>query len=105
MVNQPFYEIDVLNKLVKECEAILSILFDNGPCLSTSQDIMENGFDSMSGNENKETVMKVPKELADIENMQNMYIKLTLSALQTLEEIRGRSSTSVSMFSSLPPHN
>ncbi|KAG4918846.1 hypothetical protein JHK85_057127 [Glycine max] len=101
VVNQPFYEIDVLNKLVKECEVILSILFTNGPSSSISQDFMQNGFGSMSGNENKETVMQVPEELSEIKNMKNMYIQLTLSALHTLEQIRGRSST-VSMFPSSP---
>ncbi|TKY50973.1 SPX domain-containing protein 2 [Spatholobus suberectus] len=104
VVSQPFFETDVLNKLVKECEVILSILFTNGPYSSMSEDFMENGFGSMSGSENDENVMEVPKELAEIENMENMYIKLTLSALHTLEEIRGRSS-SVSMFSSPSPHN
>ena len=103
VVKQPFYEIDALNKLVKECEVILSILFNNGPSSSISQDFMQNGFGSMSDKENKETVMQVPEELSEIKNMKNMYIQLTLSALHTLEQIRGRSST-VSMFPS-SPHN
>ncbi|KAL2346720.1 hypothetical protein Fmac_000720 [Flemingia macrophylla] len=91
VLNQPFFKIDVLNKLVKECEVILSILFTN--------DWPSNGeeFDE----DEKETLMHVPRELAEIENMENTFTKLTLSALRSLEEIRGRSST-VSIFS-LPP--
>jgi len=104
VVKQPFYEIDVINKLVKECEVILSILFTNGPCSSMSQTFMENGFASVSINENEETVMQVPEELSDLKNMKNMYIQLTLSALHTLEQIRGRTST-VNMFSSPSQHN
>ncbi|ESW15052.1 hypothetical protein PHAVU_007G040200 [Phaseolus vulgaris] len=104
VVKQPFYEIDVINKLVKECEVILSILFTNGPCSSMSQTFMENGFASVSINENEETVMQVPEELSDLKNMKNMYIQLTLSALHTLEQIRGRTST-VNIFSSPSQHN
>ncbi|RZB89202.1 SPX domain-containing protein 1 [Glycine soja] len=100
---RPFYEIDALNKLVKESEVILSILFNNGPSTSISQDFMQNGFGSMSDKENKETVMQVPEELSEIKNMKNMYMELTLTALHTLEQIRGRSST-LSMFPS-SPHN
>ncbi|KAG5153047.1 hypothetical protein JHK84_029519 [Glycine max] len=103
VVKQPFYEIDALNKLVKESEVILSILFNNGPSTSISQDFMQNGFGSMSDKENKETVMQVPEELSEIKNMKNMYMELTLTALHTLEQIRGRSST-LSMFPS-SPHN
>ncbi|XP_027937832.1 SPX domain-containing protein 2-like [Vigna unguiculata] len=103
VVKQPFYEIDVINKLVKECE-VLSILFTNGSCSSMGQDFMENGFGSVSINENEETVMQVPDELSDLKNMKNMYIELTLSALHTLEQIRGRNSNE-NMFSSPSPHN
>ena len=104
VVKQPFYEIDVINKLVKECEIILSLLFINSPCSSTSQNFRENGFGSVSMNENKESVMQVPEELSDLKNMKNMYIQLTLSALHTLEQIRGRSSTE-NIFSSPSPDN
>lgn len=95
VLNQPFFNIDVLNKLVKECEMTLSIIVPkSGPSSSTL-----SVSDSMAGNEeNKETPMKLPKELEEIEHMENMFTRLTLSALRTLEEIRGGSST-VSMFS------
>jgi SPX domain protein involved in polyphosphate accumulation len=104
VLNQPFFETDVLNSLIKECEVILNIFFTNNdepsyPCTSTSE---ENDDEDGSGSnviedENKENLMQVPKELAEIENMENVFIKLTLSALHTLEEIRGRSSM-VSIF-------
>jgi hypothetical protein len=92
VLNQPFFETDVLNNLVKECEVLLNILFTNNdgpscPCTSTSEE----------NEENKEKLMQVPEEIAEIENMENVLIKLTLSALRTLEEIRGQSST-VSVF-------
>ncbi|CAJ1977388.1 unnamed protein product [Sphenostylis stenocarpa] len=104
VVKQPFYETDVLNQLVKECE-VISILFTNGPCSSMSQDFMENRFGSTTINENEERVlMQVPEELSDIKNMKNMYMELTLSALHTLERIRGRTST-VNIFSSPSSHN
>lgn len=88
VLNQPFFETDVLNNLVKECEVLLNILFTNNdghscPCTSTSEE----------NEENKEKLMQVPEEIAEIENMENVLIKLTLSALRTLEEIRGQSST------------
>lgn len=45
--------------------------------------------------------LKVPEELSEIKCMENMYLKLTISALRTLKEIRSGSST-VNMFT-LPP--
>ncbi|MCH97536.1 SPX domain-containing protein 2-like, partial [Trifolium medium] len=61
--------------------------------LFKSEENEEDGSGSnVIGDENKEKLMQVPKELAEIENMENVFIKLTLSALHTLEEIRGRSS-------------
>lgn len=45
--------------------------------------------------------LRVPEELAEIKCMENMYLRLTISALRTLKEIRSGSST-VNMFS-LPP--
>ncbi|CAK8568634.1 unnamed protein product [Lathyrus sativus] len=102
VLNQPFFETDVLNSLVKECEMILNILFANNdeptfPCSSTSEETEEGEDEDGCGSnvtedENKEKLMQAPNELAEIENMENLFIKLTLSALRTLEEIRGRSS-------------
>ncbi|KAF7830290.1 SPX domain-containing protein 2-like [Senna tora] len=105
VLNQPFFKIDVLNKLVKECEATLGNIFPKRGAPAQSLSVTEeDGCGSMSGNENKETLEQVPKELAEIEHMENMYTRLTLQALRTLEEIRGGSST-VSVFSLPPLHN
>ncbi|CAN1828329.1 SPX domain-containing protein 1 [Linum perenne] len=79
VTQQPFFTTHVLNKLVKECEATLDSMFT-----------LE-----------EERSFKVPNELNDIENMESMYMKQTLSALRVLKEVRSGSST-VNMFS-LPP--
>ena len=75
VLNQPFYKTDVLNKLVKECEAMLSDIFPKSDCPGESSCLMEeDGCGSMTGteNENKEALEQVPKELAEIEHMENM---------------------------------
>lgn len=46
-------------------------------------------------------LLRVPKELSEIEYMESLYMKSTVSALKVLKEIRSGSST-VSVFS-LPP--
>lgn len=46
-------------------------------------------------------LLRVPKELAEIEYMESLYMKSTVAALRALKEIRSGSST-VSVFS-LPP--
>lgn len=48
-----------------------------------------------------EGLLKMPKELSEIEYMKSLYMKSTISALRILKEIRSKSST-VSVFS-LPP--
>lgn len=48
-----------------------------------------------------ECVLGMPKELAEIEYIQSLYMKSTIAALRALMEIRSKSST-VSVFS-LPP--
>ncbi|KAK4277165.1 hypothetical protein QN277_015204 [Acacia crassicarpa] len=101
VLNQPFYKNDVLNKLVKECEVMLSNIFPKSESPGESSSLREEdecGSMTGTGNENKETPKQVPRELAEIEHMENMYTKLTLQALRTLDEIRGGSST-VSIFS------
>ncbi|CAN1828337.1 SPX domain-containing protein 2 [Linum perenne] len=77
VTQQPFFTTHVLNKLVKECEATLDSMFTRNEPATT------------------------PNELNDIENMESMYMKQTLSALRVLKEVRSGSST-VNMFS-LPP--
>ncbi|XP_015956869.1 SPX domain-containing protein 1-like [Arachis duranensis] len=101
VLNQPFFKIDVVNKLVKECEIILSILFPlyEGPSFSTNENYDREN--NNNNNRNNETSGEIPKmqevseEVPDkIENMENEFIKLTLMALQTLREIRSSGSSS-----------
>ncbi|OMO61674.1 hypothetical protein CCACVL1_23323 [Corchorus capsularis] len=102
VLQQPFYRTDVLNKLVKECEMVLDHLFFQNEPSELPEAIDEKEHDqSSTSTRSNERLLKVPKELAEIKNMESMYTKLTLSALRVLKEVRSGSST-VSMFS-LPP--
>ncbi|KAL5729592.1 SPX domain-containing protein 2 [Ranunculus cassubicifolius] len=96
VLHQPFYTTDVLYKLVKQCELMLDHLFpttnDAQPCVSNDDAVAANTQDG---------VLRVPKELEEIEHMEGLYMKSTISALRVLKEIRSKSST-VSVFS-LPP--
>ncbi|MED6186851.1 hypothetical protein PIB30_070641 [Stylosanthes scabra] len=95
VLNQPFFNIDVLTKLVKECEVILTILFPHyeapsssspaGPSFSTNNET--NG-------EMQQAQQEVEADCDEIENKENEFIKLTLIALQTLTEIRSGTSSS-----------
>lgn len=89
---EPFFETEVLNKLVKECDTLLSHL------LYQTEPLKVAGGGGGGGGERP---VKVPQELAEIKNMENMYLRLTYSALRVLQEMRSGSST-VSIFS-LPP--
>ncbi|KAK4349121.1 hypothetical protein RND71_031876 [Anisodus tanguticus] len=100
---EPFFETEVLNKLVKECDTLLShLLFQTEP-LRVPEGTGGSGGGGGGGGGSGERPVKVPEELAEIKNMENMYLRLTCSALRVLQEIRSGSST-VSMFS-LPPMN
>ncbi|KAK9279610.1 hypothetical protein L1049_013289 [Liquidambar formosana] len=101
VLQQPFYSTDLLNKLVKECETMLDHLFSmNGPpAPSEAADVKERCENKSAIGNGKR--IEVPKELSEIKSMENMYVRLTLSALRVLKEVRGGSST-VSEFS-LPP--
>lgn len=102
ILQQPFFTTDVLNKLVKECESILDQIFSkndpSGPLEATNE---EKGSDAKAVTGSKQTHLKVPKELEEIKHMESTYMKLTLSALRVLKEMRSGSST-VNLFS-LPP--
>lgn len=103
VLQEPFFTTDVLYKLVEECETMLDHLFSMNEAPSTSSKATK-GKDPQNPDgtvETKERQLKVPKELAEIEHMESMYMKLTLSALRVLKEVRSESST-VSTFS-LPP--
>ncbi|KAK7832500.1 SPX domain-containing protein 1 [Quercus suber] len=103
VLQEPFFSTDVLNNLVKECECVLDSLFskNDDPSGCPEATNKEEGNDPKAATESKQKQLKVPKELAEIENMESMYMKLTLSALRAVKEIRSGSST-VSEFS-LPP--
>ncbi|MED6221804.1 hypothetical protein PIB30_058206 [Stylosanthes scabra] len=105
VLNQPFFKIDVLTKLVKECEVILSILFPHyeapsssssaGPSFSTNNngDCCDHDNNETNG-EMQQAPEEVEVDCDEIENKENEFIKLTLIALQTLREIRSGSSSS-----------
>ncbi|XP_059292739.1 SPX domain-containing protein 1-like [Lycium barbarum] len=95
VLEEPFFETEVLNKLVKECDTLLSHLLYQTEPLRVREATEGNAGGS------GERPVKVPEDLAEIKNMENMYFRLTCSALRVLQEIRSGSST-VSMFS-LPP--
>lgn len=105
VLQQPFFTTDLLYKLVKECERLLDLLFPiNEPTTVPSVDDDErcNPTTSTStSTSNGDVLLKCPKELAEIEYIESLYMKSTISALRVLKEIRSGSST-VSMFS-LPP--
>lgn len=92
VLQQPFFCTDLLYKLVKECETMLDDrLFPKIETLFSSDP-------STSAATNNGVSLKASKELAEIESM---YMRSSISALRSLQEIRSKSST-VSVFS-LPP--
>ncbi|XP_022730617.1 SPX domain-containing protein 2-like [Durio zibethinus] len=112
VLRQPFYSTDLLYKLVKECEAMLDHLFPKNEKLASSE--ARNGDDGGDGEDEacnsststtsktkSEDQLRMPKALSEIEFMESLYMKSTISALRVLKEIRSGSST-VSAFS-LPP--
>ncbi len=103
VLQQPFFTTDLLYKLVKECEAMLDGLFPKyEPPASTELADGDVGCDpSTSATTKNNDLLTMPKELAEIEYMESLYMKSTISALRVLKEIRSKSST-VSDFS-LPP--
>lgn len=106
VLQQPFFTTDLLYKLVKACERMLDHLFPvkEIPSATVVADEHEPSTSTTTNNgatsENK-ILLRGPKELAEIEYMESLYMKSTLSALRVLKEIRSGSST-VSVFS-LPP--
>ncbi|KAK9149644.1 hypothetical protein Scep_008401 [Stephania cephalantha] len=103
VLQEPFYNYDVLNKLVKECELMLDHLFLTKLPSSYPTEAFDGAevLDEQSSVTRKDDLLTGPKELAEIEYIESLYMKSTLSALRTLKEVRKGSST-VSVFS-LPP--
>ncbi|KAK2645947.1 hypothetical protein Ddye_021142 [Dipteronia dyeriana] len=106
VLQQPFFTTDLLYKLVKQCETMLDGLFPlneqsalNGPDADDGDDICGPSTSATTKEDND--VLRMPKELAEIEYMESLYMKSTISAFRALKEIRSGSST-VSEFS-LPP--
>ncbi|PHU08307.1 SPX domain-containing protein 1 [Capsicum chinense] len=100
VLQQPFFTTDLLYKLVKECENLIDRLF---PVIDASRIADEaDGNETSTSNNNKSAgLLRAPKELTEIEYIESLYMKSTISALRALKEIRSKSST-VSAFS-LPP--
>ncbi|XP_011026451.1 PREDICTED: SPX domain-containing protein 1-like [Populus euphratica] len=102
IMQQPFYTTHVLNKLIKACETMLDHIFSRKePSVSPQITDETSGLDTETSTESSERSLRVPSELPEIEYMESMYVKLTLSALRVLKDIRSGSST-VSVYS-LPP--
>lgn len=102
IMQQPFYTTHVLNKLIKECETMLDHIFSRKePSVSPQITDETSGLDTKTSTESSERSLRVPSELPEIEYMESMYVKLTLSALRVLKDVRSGSST-VSVYS-LPP--
>lgn len=104
VLKEPFFSIDILNKLVKECETMLGHIFSLNEL--SAQSVATEGNEAYKtpavteATETRDEPVKVP-ELAEIEHMESIYVKLATSALSVLKEIRSGSST-VDAFS-LPP--
>ncbi|KAK4481188.1 hypothetical protein RD792_012069 [Penstemon davidsonii] len=97
VLQEPFFTTELLYRLVKECERMLDQLFQT-----------QSAIEAVNGNEpstsstlNNEGLLVRSKETAEIEYIESLNMKSTISALRVLKEIRSGSST-VSAFS-LPP--
>ncbi|KAL5975838.1 SPX domain-containing protein 2 [Asimina triloba] len=107
ILQQPFFATDVLNKLIKECEAMLDRLFPASESSISNPHVEGHELNPtaersslLNWPEELEEI-KFPEELEEIKFMENLYAKSTMAALRILKEIRSGSST-VSVFS-LPP--
>ncbi|XP_010533159.1 PREDICTED: SPX domain-containing protein 2-like [Tarenaya hassleriana] len=109
VLQQPFFTTDLLNKFIKECEAMLDYLFPSTDSFLSKtknreeEDEEEEEEPTTSGTvkATDDNLIRTPKELSEIEYMESLYMKSTVSALRVLKDIRKGSST-VSVFS-LPP--
>lgn len=106
VLHEPFFRTEVIKKLVKECEIMISCIFSRNTRLVPPKDTnLKEGCHEQEQQpvavEKTEKHLTVPKELEEIECMENMYLKLSISALQSLKQIRNGSSTA-SMFALAP---
>nr|WET17595.1 SPX1 [Phoebe bournei] len=88
VLQQPFYNTDSLNKLVKDCESLVALLFPETEPLvdGASVDVKRN---------------QIAQGVREIEYMESLYMKSTVAALKVLKEIRSGSSTVNESSSSL----
>ncbi|CAK7353668.1 unnamed protein product [Dovyalis caffra] len=101
VMQQPFYSTHVLTKLIKECEVMLDRVFARNQPSVSPQATEVGSCDIKTSTESAGRSLRVPDELPEIEYMESLYVKLTLSALRVLKEVRSGSST-VNVYS-LPP--
>ncbi|KAJ0232470.1 SPX domain-containing protein 2 [Hirschfeldia incana] len=102
VLQEPFFTTDLLNTFVKECEAMLDRLFPSNKRRNLEEDKSEpTTSETVKSETNGSDLLRLPKDLSEIEYMESLYMKSTVSALRVLKEIRSGSST-VSVFS-LPP--
>ncbi|CAH8386237.1 unnamed protein product [Eruca vesicaria subsp. sativa] len=102
VLQEPFFTTDLLNTFVKECEAMLDRLFPSNKNRNLEEDkSVPTTSGTVKSDSDGSDLLRVPKELSEIEYMESLYMKSTVSALRVLKEIRSGSST-VSVFS-LPP--
>ncbi|KAJ8471052.1 hypothetical protein OPV22_025395 [Ensete ventricosum] len=101
VLQQPFFTMDLLYKLVKECEAILDQLFPKNKSSTTEEDYVREKGEQKPAKPRSSLAGGGVVELEEIEYMESLYMKSTIAALRALKEIRSGSST-VSFFS-LPP--
>lgn len=101
VLQQPFFTTDVLNQLVKECETMLDQFFSMNEQLVVAYQAAAEGKEELNAMSGEGRLQKIPEELAEIKNIESMYMKHTSTALEVLNKIRSGSSTR-SMFS-LPP--
>ncbi|KAG6495718.1 hypothetical protein ZIOFF_043544 [Zingiber officinale] len=89
VLQQPFFTTDLLYKLVKECMAMLDHLFPSNNLSISAECDGQNGVPkpTQSGG-------RVPK-LEEITYMHSLYMKSTVAALQSMKQIRSKSSTIV----------
>ncbi|KAG8375786.1 hypothetical protein BUALT_Bualt10G0136700 [Buddleja alternifolia] len=103
VLHEPFASTELINKLAKECEIMIHSIFlwNNQLAPPEATEQKEGCSDQPVAQEETVKHLRVPEELAEIKCMENMYLRLTISVLQTLKQIRNGSST-INAFS-FPP--
>ncbi|KAK1312545.1 SPX domain-containing protein 1 [Acorus calamus] len=96
VLQQPFFTTDVLYLLVNKCASMLDSLL-----LLPSSSSSSSSHDHPHPPPPPPPMGVVPEHMEEIEHMESLFLKRTISALKALRKIRSGSST-VSYFS-LPP--